>query len=196
MPSRHELNLRAIAVGVDPATIPNDSKLEQKVLFIEKNVYAATGTAPTTTLTSSGTAGNNETFTLGSTVYTLKTALSATPTPNEILIGAAATNTLDNIKDAINGTSVSGGPGSTYSQNTNRNNQVTAGTKTATTLVIASTDTNMNGALATTETMANFAFTGGTLASGVPGQIAIPAANTAGVKDSVSGLSGDKNSTL
>jgi hypothetical protein len=196
MPARNELNIRASAVGLDSTTIPNDSKLEQKILFLEKRQSTIAGTAPTTTLTTTGTASNNETITFtnmnGSRVYTLKTALSSPAVANEILIGAAATNTLDNIKDAINGTSVSGGPGTTYSSNTMRNQLVTAGTKTATTLVIASTDSNMNGQLGTTETMANASFTGATMTAGTLGSYAGVTSTTNGGR----GVSGDRNTTL
>ena len=187
MASRNELNMRAAAVGLNPSTIANDSKLEQKVLYLEKNSYAVTGTAPTTTLTSTGTAGNNETFTIGSRVYTMKTTL--TGAANEVLIGASASVSLDNIKSAING---AGTPGTDYSASTVRHPDVTAGAKNATTLVIASTDTNSNGALATTETMTNFAFTGGTLASGVLGSVA---QNTA-TWDGPAGISGDRNTSV
>lgn len=189
MPQRNELNVRAAAVGLDASTIPNDSKLEQKVLYLEKNNYAVTGTAPTTTLTSTGVGVNNETFTIGSRVYTLKTALTASNTANEILIGAAATNTLDNIKEAINGT---GTPGTNYGSDTVRNEQVTAGAKNATTLVIASTDSNANGLIATTETLTNFSFTAATLTGGALGSIAQNTSSTAGV----AGISGDRNTTL
>lgn len=186
MASRNELNVRAYALGFDAATIPNDSKLEQKILYLEKNfTQNVTGTAPTTTLTSTGTAGNNETFTIGDRVYTLKTTL--TGAANEVLIGAAATNTLDNIKEAINGT---GTPGTNYSQATLRHPHVTAGAKNATTLVIASTDTNTSGSLATTETMANFAFTGGTLSAGTLGSVTVAGSGT---RDTVAGISGDEN---
>lgn len=191
MPSRQDLNLMAAALGFDPSTIANDSKLEQKVLWLMKNqTQNVTGTAPTTTLTSTGTAANNETFTIGDRTYTLKTALTSSSAANEILIGAAATNTLDNIKDAINGTAVSGAPGTIYGSATKRHEQVTAGAKTATTLVIASTDTNANGSLATTETMANFAFTGSTLSAGTLGSITIAGAGT---RNTIAGVSGDRN---
>lgn len=329
MPARNELAIRANAVGLDPTTIPNDSKLEQKVLYLEKRQTAITGTAPTTTLTSSGTAANNETMTIGGTTYTFKTALtgviasatltsnatipndndsviidgyrymfkttldtgaalytalsgsgtrvevlingsaanaltnlkkainasgvngtdyvgistvtananaqattltsttllvtrfvagsdatvgttvgvsvsaSATtlswsstvltggvnPVANEILIGAAATNTLDNIKDAINGTVVSGNRDVIYSGNTQRNPDFTAGAKTATTLVIASSDSNANGSAASTETMTNFAFTGATFSAGTLGSTAVSTSTTAGAP----GVSGDRN---
>lgn len=192
MASRNELNMRAAAVGLDPSTIANDSKLEQKVLYLEKNSYAVTGTAPTTTLTSSGVAVADETVTIGNVTYTWKAAITAASAPNEVKIGAAATNSLDNLKDAINGTALVGAPGSEYSQGTVRHPHVTAGAKNATTLVIASTNTNSNGALATTETMTNWAFTGATLASGVLGAIAQNTSTTAGP----AGVSGDRNTTV
>lgn len=194
MPSRNELNARAYALGFDASTIPNDSKLEQKILWLEKNfTQNVTGTAPTTTLTSAGTAGNNETMTIGGVTYTFKTALSATPVANEILIGAAATNTLDNIKDAVNGTTVSGAVGTIYSVGTVRNPLVTAGTKTATTLVFTATDTNVGGGTATTETMANFSFTGATLSTGTLGSTTVAGAGT---RDTFGGIAGDKNVSL
>lgn len=191
MAQRNELAVRAAAVGFDHTTVPNDSKLEQKLLYIEKRASAITGTAPTTTLTSSGTAANNETFTLagssGTRVYTLKTTL--TGAADEILIGAAATNTLDNIKSALNGT---GTPGTDYSQATVRNEDFTGGAKNATTLVIASTDTNANSAAGTTETMTNFAFTGAAMSAGTLGSLAVPTTTTGGAP----GLSGDANTAL
>lgn len=191
MPSRNELNVRAYALGFDAATIPNDSKLEQKILWLEKNfTQNVTGTAPTTTLTSTGTAGNNETFTIGDRVYTLKTALTASTTANEILIGAAATNTLDNIKDAINGTALVTTPGVGYGSATLRHDKVTAGAKNATTLVIASTDTNANGSFVTTETMANFAFTAGTASAGTLGSVTVAGSGT---RDTMAGIAGDEN---
>ncbi len=190
MPARNELAIRASAQGLDPTTIPNDSKLEQKVLYLEKRNTAITGTAPTTTLTSTGVALNNETMTIGSRTYTFKTTL--TGAPNEILIGAAATNTLDNIKDAINGTAVVAGPGVGYGVGTVRHQDFTAGTKTATTLVIASTDTNANGSTPTTETLTNFSFTGATTSAGTLGQVASNQTTSSGAP----GVSGDRNTTL
>lgn len=190
MPSRNELAIRAAANGFDHTTIPNDSKLEQKVIYLEKRNIAITGTAPTTTLTSTGVANNNETMTIGTRVYTFKTTL--TGAANEILIGAAATNTLDNIKDAINGTAIVAGPGTGYGVGTVRNMDFTAGTKTATTLVISSTDTNANGNTATTDTLVNFSFTGATTSAGTLGSILSPATTATGAP----GVSGDRNTSL
>lgn len=193
MPSRNELNVRAAAVGFDPSTIANDSKLEQKVLYLEKNSSPAiTGTAPTGTITSSGVAVAGETITIGDVVYTWRAAITASSPANEIKIGAAATNSLDNLKDAINGTALVGAPGSEYSQATKRHPHVTAGAKNATTLVVASTDTNTSGALVTTETMTNWAWGAGTLSAGTAGTVTQGTSTTAGV----AGLSGDRNTSL
>ncbi len=187
MASRNELNIRAQAVGFDASTIPNDSKLEQKVLYLEKRQTTISGTAATTTLTSTGVAGNTETFTVGNRTYTMLTTL--TGAADEVLIGADASASLDNIKAAINGT---GTPGTDYSAATKRHADVTAGAKDATTLVIASTNSNANGGFATTTTLANFSFTGATASAGTNGSVVSASSTTAGAP----GLSGDKNTTL
>lgn len=192
MPSRNELNVRARAVGFDPTTIANDSKLEQKVLYLEKNSSPAiTGTAPTGTITSSGVAVAGETITIGGVTYTWRAAVDNT-VANEIKIGAAATNSLDNLKDAINGTSSVAVVGTDYSQKTVRHPHVTAGAKTATTLVVASTDTNTSGALATTETMTNWAWGAATLSAGTAGTQTQNTSTSAGT----AGISGDRNTSL
>lgn len=196
MASRAELNLRAYAMGFDPSTIPNDSKLEQKVLHLEKNqtAVAITGTAPTTTLTLSGNAVAAETITVGGVTYTFRAAVTNT-VPNEIKIGAAATNTLDNIKDAINGTASVAVVGTDYSSATKRNPLVTAGAKNATTVVIAATDTNIGGSTATTETMTNGSFTGATMSAGTLGAVVVSNTNT-GTRDILGGVAGDAPVTL
>lgn len=77
MPDRATLDLRARAVGVNPASYPNDSALEQRVLYQEKNATTVAGALATSTLTSTGvtpTAG--DTVTIGSRTYTFKAALT------------------------------------------------------------------------------------------------------------------------
>ena len=197
MPSRNELNLRAFAMGFDPTSIANDSKLEQKVLWLEKNQTAAavTATSPTTTLTSSGTFTTADTITIGGITYTMRTALTTPQVANEILIGAAATNSLDNIKDAVNGTVVSGAVGTIYSSPTKRNPLVTAGAKNATTLVFTTTDTNVGGSTATTKSATNFAFTGATMSAGTLGAVLVTNTNS-GNRDILAGVAGDANVSL
>lgn len=76
MPSRNELVIRASAVGIDPTTIPNDSKLEQKVLYMEKNGTAYTETLGTGVLTGTGDLANGDQVTIGNRTYTFRTALT------------------------------------------------------------------------------------------------------------------------
>lgn len=215
MPNRASLNLRARNVGIDPANYPNDSKLEQRVLYEEKQAGTASGTLATGTLTSDATnVSNNETFTIGGRTYTFKTTLTevnATQTltsdatnpsdgdtisigdqtytfkttltspavPNEIKIGADAATTLDYVKDAINGTSVTAGPGTGYSTGTKANQDVTAGTNTNTTQAFTAISYDNGNTIATTETSAHLSFGGATLSGGVPKVVASVAADNA-----------------
>lgn len=198
MAQRNELAIRARALGLDPTTIPNDSKLEQKILYLEKFGTTYAETLGTQTLTMSGAAVNGETVTIGNRTYTwktaltgvkasstltnatsfsaaetitisnktyiMRTALSSPAQQNEILIGANVSASFDNIKSAINGTA---GEGSTYSTGTTAHSDVTATTKTGTTLLVVSrvfgTDSNQ---LVTAETAATGAWTGTVLAGG------------------------------
>jgi hypothetical protein len=187
MATRNELLERAAALGFDGTTIPNDSKLEQKILYLLKNRTAVTGTAGTGVLTSDTAANaDGETVTIGSQVYTLKTALTA-GTPNQVLIGANAAASLQNLADAINGT---GTPGTQYTAVTPVNSWVTCTGNTATTLTVTVRDFNVtNGSIATTETGAHLSWGAATIASGVPKVIAAGTSTTAGA----AGLSGDKN---
>lgn len=181
MSNRAELNLRARVVGLDPSTIQNDSVLRQRVVALEKNATTVAGANATTTLTSTGVALNNETITIGTRVYTFKTALTSASAVDEVLIGAAATNTLDNLKDAINRTSVVTTPGVGYGSGTTQNEQVVAGTKTATTLLLTTLYASLGNTIATTETLTNFSFTGAVLSGGLPKVVAANAADVAAV---------------
>lgn len=76
MPSRNELVIRANAVGITPSNYPNDSKLEQKVLYMEKFGTTYTETLGTGTLTQSGPATTGDQITVGNRTYTYRTALT------------------------------------------------------------------------------------------------------------------------
>lgn len=174
MPSRQELNLRARAVGIDPANYANDSKLEQRVIFEETSAGTESGTAATGTLTSTGVApADGDTVTIGERTYTYKTAL--TGAADEVLIGASAAAALDNLKSAINGTA---GAGTTYGTGTAAHEEVTAGTNTDTTQVVTSNEEGFGGnSIATTEASTVLSWGAATLASGAPGTAAVTASD-------------------
>jgi len=86
-----------------------------------------------------GTAGS--TVTVGGKTYTFVTALSLTPTANEVIASNQATG-LTNLKAAVNGAA---GAGTTYSSNTRANTLATAGAVTGTTLAFAASTAGAAG---------------------------------------------------
>lgn len=164
MASRSFLNLVARAVNIDPTSYANDSKLEQAVIYALKNTVGDAVQAEGT-LTASGVFSNNDTVTIGGYVYTFKTTL--TGAAFEVLIGANAAASLDNLKSAIN---ASAGAGTTYGTGTYAHPDVTATTNTDTTQLVVARLAGTNGnSIATTETGANCAWGAATLASGANG---------------------------
>lgn len=171
MPSRDELLIRAAAIGLDsqPAKYQNDSLLEQAVIYAEKNKTPGTAAvAATTTLTSNGTnVTAGDTISIAGRTYTFVAALD-NATPNQILIGASASATLDNVKAALS--PAQAGQGTTWSYPTIPLSEVVTGTKTATTLVITARNTGIAGnSIPTTKVAATLSFTGATMAGGVVG---------------------------
>lgn len=169
MPSRAELTIRANAVGLDASTIPNDSKLEQKILYLEKNSTTFAGALATGVLTSDNTnVATTETVTIGTHVYTFKTAL--TPAANEVLIGVDADTSLTNLRSAINGT---GTAGTDYAANTPVNTDVTCGAVTAHAVTVTAISYSITNAdIATTETSAHLSWGATTLTGGTSKVIA------------------------
>lgn len=123
------------------------------------------GGAPSTgTLTLTANAGNNETVQIGNKVYTFKTTL--TGADNEVLIGANASASIDNLIAAIN--SAAGG-GTVYGVNTARNPDVTAAAGAGDTMDVTSTYSgSAANAIRTRETLANGSW-GGALMTGATG---------------------------
>lgn len=114
------------------------------------------------TLTSDGTnVTAADTVVVGSVTYTFRASVGVTA--NEVLIGANASATLDNLKSAIN----ADGNTAVYGSATVVNPTVGAGAKTATTIVLfAKTGGTGGNALATTETSTHLSFGAATLGGG------------------------------
>lgn len=111
---------------------------------------------------------DDATFTIGSITYTgvleLSEASGATAVPYQVLWVTSEAVFLDNIKSAINAT---GTAGTTYGTGTVAHPTVFATTNTDTTqLVVAKTLGTGGNSIATTETMANYAWGAATLGSG------------------------------
>jgi len=128
-------------------------------------------TAASSTLTVTGASpqiANNDLLTVGTTSYKFVTTL--TGLANEVLVAGTDTQSLLNLKAAIN--AAPGGAGSVYGVGTVANTSVSAGTATATTLVVTA---NVNGtagnAIASTVTTGagHLAWAGATLNAGTPG---------------------------
>lgn len=96
MPSRNELVIRGNAVGLTASNYPNDSKFEQKILYLEKFGTAYTETLGVGTLTQSGAATTGDQVTIGNRTYTYRTALT----------GARASSTLTNATSFTDGETI------------------------------------------------------------------------------------------
>ena len=125
---------------------------------------ASAGVKATGVLTSSGVFQDTETVTIGNKVYTFVDTI-VNHIDNQVLIGAAAADSLDNLKSAVNG---SAGAGTTYSINTEAHSQVTATTNSDTEQTVEYVAVGLVGnAIATTETCDNVAWGAAVLENGV-----------------------------
>jgi len=119
--------------------------------------------AASQTLTFSGNAVAAETVVVGGVTYTWRASVGSTA--NEVLVGADAAASAQNLYDAINATaSVSG---TKYGSATVKNPLVKATAVTATTVVVkAKTAGTIGNLIASTETMTNGAWGAALLAGG------------------------------
>lgn len=77
MASRNELVIRGSAVGLTASNYPNDSKFEQKILYMEKFGTTYTETLGTGVFTTAGAdVADGDTAVIGNRTYTFKTALT------------------------------------------------------------------------------------------------------------------------
>lgn len=128
----------------------------------DKLYYSTAETKATGTLTSTGTApSDGDTVTIGSVVYTFKTALTEPAEPYEVLIDTTAAAALDNLKLAINGDS---GEGTKYSTGTVAHPTVEATTNSNTQQVVQALSAGSAGNdIATTENSGQLAWGAATL---------------------------------
>ena len=117
------------------------------------------------TLTLTGNAANNETFTIGLQTYTWKDALSSPAVPNEVLVDADADASIDNAVAAIMATPSL--EGTSFSTGTKENINVTAVNGAGDTMdVTARIRGTVMNTLDTTETMGSASWGAATLTGG------------------------------
>jgi hypothetical protein len=135
-------------------------------------------TFATGTLTLTGQPSDTQTFVVGATTYTMNTVL--TDTANNILIGANATATCDNIVAAINAAS---GAGTTYGTGTTANAGARAVRSADTVVLTAKTEGPAGALIVTTESLSNATFGAATLITAGSSSVAAPTLTdaTAGV---------------
>lgn len=121
-----------------------------------------TSVAAAQTLTLTGQPLNTETVVVGGKTYTFQTAL--TDVDGNVLIGATAEESIDNLVAAVN---LEAGAGTTYAASMTANLQVSAVKGSATTFVASALVAGTVGNLiASTETLTNGSWGGATLAGG------------------------------
>lgn len=125
-----------------------------------------TAVAATGTLTLSANVSNLDSVTIGTKTYTFQTVL--TDVDGNVLIGATASDSIDNLIAAINR---SAGAGITYAESTIKHTQVTAAAGAGDTMDVTAIIAGSAGnAIATTETSATASWGNATLTGGTDGQ--------------------------
>jgi uncharacterized phage protein (TIGR02218 family) len=123
------------------------------------------GVAATGTLTLTGNAANTNTVTTGDKVYTFQTVL--TDVDGNVLIGATASDSIDNLIAAIN---LGAGSGTVYAASTTANGYVSAAAGAGDTMdVTALVSGDAGNDIATTDNNANMAWGGASLSGGISG---------------------------
>jgi hypothetical protein len=134
-----------------------------RVAVTASGAPTSTTTRATGTLTLTANAGDTETVTIGGLTYTFQTTL--VDAANNVLIGATASDSIDNLIAAIMGTA---GAGTTYGTGTPVNTSATAAAGAGDTMdVTAKAPGTAGNNVATTETLTNGSFGAATLAGAV-----------------------------
>lgn len=147
--------------------------LERKRVLVKAiklaDVAVAAGVAATGILTLTANAADGETVTIGTKTYTFQATL--TNVDGNVLIGATASDSLDNLIAAIN---LAAGAGTLYAASTTANGFVSAAAGAGDTMDVTALKAGTFGnTIATTETLANGSWGGATLSGGSGGDIVI-----------------------
>lgn len=133
-------------------------------LTIQSNIsaYNVASTTSAQTLTLTGNAGDTETVTIDATIYTFRTVITAAA--YDVLIGATASDSIDNLVAAINRT---GAAGVAYSEATVAHATVTAAAGAGDTMVATARSAGTAAeSIVTTDTLADGTWGGATLSGG------------------------------
>lgn len=143
----------------------NDATLNTNTFATAIDSNAAVAATGTLTLTGQPVAA--QTVTIGSTVYTFRA--TTVPAAFDVLIGATASDSLDNLISAIN---ASAGAGTTYGTGTTGHPTVGAAAGAGDTMTLtADTAGEAGNAIATTETLTNGSFGAATLTGGAEANV-------------------------
>lgn len=149
----------------------------KKFLFTCQNITDVTvpaSVAANGVLTLAGNAANNETVVIGTKTYTFQTAL--TDVDGNVLIGATASDSLDNLIAAI---TLGAGAGSTYAASMTLHPTATASAGAGDTMnCSAKVPGTVGNTLASTETLANGSWTAATLINGSGDMVVLSAASS------------------
>jgi hypothetical protein len=150
---------------------------EKKVLFREiklEDISVPAAAFATGTLTATGNFANGDTVTTGTKTYTFQTTL--TNVDGNVLIGATASDSLDNLIAAIN---LAAGAGTLYAAATTANGFVSAAAGAGDTMdVTALVAGTLANTYATTETSANASWGAATLTGGAGDMVTLSAASS------------------
>jgi len=113
-------------------------------------------------------AQGGDTVTVGTQTYTFVTALSSTPTANEVLVGATEAASLTNLANAVNGGS---GSGASYGSPTVKNTFASAAATPTSVVFTALTKGVTGNGIATSATGTSNAFANNSLLNGTAGSI-------------------------
>ncbi len=147
--------------------------LERKRVLVTSihlsDITVPAAASATGTLTATANFADGETVTIGGKVYTFETVL--TNVDGNVLIGATASDSLDNLIAAIN---LGPGAGTLYASATTANTSVSAAAGAGDTMVVTALLSGPAGnTITTTTTAANATWGGATLAGGVAGNVSI-----------------------